>query len=63
MKRQFGRRSAGGAGLGRPLRLAPRRSARATQAAVSNARDAAVERIERATQVLNRTIGGGIAIG
>ncbi len=31
--------------------------------AVSNALNAAAERIERTTQVLNRTIGGGIAIG
>ena len=37
--------------------------ARATQIAVSNALNAAAERIERTTQVLNRTIGGGIAIG
>jgi cell division protein ZapA len=37
--------------------------ARATQVAVSNALNAAAERIERTTQVLNRTIGGGIAIG
>jgi cell division protein ZapA len=37
--------------------------ARATQIAVSNALNAAAERIERTTQVLNRTIGGGVAIG
>ena len=37
--------------------------ARATQTAVANALDAAAERIEKTTQVLNRTIGGGIAIG
>jgi len=37
--------------------------ARATQVAVSNALNAAAERIERTTQVLNRTVGGGIAIG
>jgi cell division protein ZapA len=37
--------------------------ARATQTAVSNALNAAAERIERTTQVLNRTVGGGIAIG
>ena len=37
--------------------------ARATQIAVSNALNAAAERIERTTQVLNRTVGGGIAIG
>jgi cell division protein ZapA len=37
--------------------------AHATQAAVANALNAAAERIEKTTQVLNRTIGGGIAIG
>ena len=37
--------------------------ARATQAAVANALNAAAERIEKTTQVLNRTIGGGVAIG
>jgi cell division protein ZapA len=37
--------------------------ARATQTAVANALNAAAERIEKTTQVLNRTIGGGIAIG
>src|SRR3954468_15044836 len=37
--------------------------ARATQAAVAKALNAAAERIERTTQVLNRTIGGGVAIG
>ncbi|WP_454624617.1 cell division protein ZapA [Bradyrhizobium cenepequi] len=37
--------------------------ARATQVAISNALNAAAERIEKTTQVLNRTIGGGIAIG
>jgi cell division protein ZapA len=37
--------------------------ARATQTAVSAALNAAAERIERTTQVLNRTVGGGIAIG
>ena len=37
--------------------------ARATQTAVANALGAAAERIEKTTQVLNRTIGGGIAIG
>ena len=34
-----------------------------TQTAVANALNAAAERIERTTQVLNRTIGGGVAIG
>ena len=37
--------------------------AKATQAAVANALNAAADRIERTTQVLNRTIGGGVAIG
>ena len=37
--------------------------ARQTQVAVSAALNAAAERIERTTQTLNRTIGGGIAIG
>ena len=37
--------------------------ARATQTAVSNALNSAAERIEKTTQVLNRTIGGGVAIG
>jgi cell division protein ZapA len=36
---------------------------RATQTAVANALNAAAERIEKTTQVLNRTVGGGIAIG
>ncbi|HEX7923576.1 cell division protein ZapA [Bradyrhizobium sp. C9] len=47
----------------RNARSAATDRARATQAAVSNALNAAAERIERTTQVLNRTIGGGIAIG
>jgi cell division protein ZapA len=37
--------------------------ARATQVAISNALNAAAERIEKTTQALNRTVGGGIAIG
>jgi cell division protein ZapA len=37
--------------------------AKATQVAVANALNAAAERIEKTTQVLNRTVGGGIAIG
>jgi cell division protein ZapA len=36
---------------------------RATQTAVAKALNAAAERIEKTTQVLNRTIGGGVAIG
>ena len=37
--------------------------ARQTQTAVANALNAAAERIERTTQILNRTIGNGVAIG
>ena len=37
--------------------------ARATQIAVANALNAAAERIEKTTQMLNRTVGGGVAIG
>ena len=33
------------------------------QVAVANALNAAADRIEKTTQVLNRTIGGGVAIG
>ena len=47
----------------RSARVAATDRARATQTAVSNALNAAAERIERTTQVLNRTIGGGVAIG
>jgi cell division protein ZapA len=47
----------------RGARTAAAERARATQTAVSNALNAAAERIERTTQVLNRTVGGGIAIG
>jgi cell division protein ZapA len=36
--------------------------AKATQTAVATV-NAAAERIEKTTQVLNRTIGGGVAIG
>ncbi|MGA2288565.1 cell division protein ZapA [Bradyrhizobium sp.] len=37
--------------------------ARATQTAVANALNSAADRIEKTTQLLNRTIGGGVAIG
>lgn len=47
----------------RDVRTAAADRARATQTAVANALSAAAERIERTTQVLNRTIGGGVAIG
>jgi cell division protein ZapA len=47
----------------REVRVAAVDRARQTQTAVANALNAAAERIERTTQVLNRTIGGGVAIG
>jgi cell division protein ZapA len=47
----------------RDVRAAAVDRAKATQAAVANALNAAAERIERTTQVLNRTVGGGVAIG
>ena len=47
----------------RDIRVAAADRARATQTAVANALNAAADRIERTTQVLNRTIGGGVAIG
>ena len=50
------------AGL-RDTRVAAADRAKATQTAVANALNAAADRIEKTTQVLNRTIGGGVAIG
>jgi cell division protein ZapA len=47
----------------REVRVAAVDRARATQVAVANALNAAAERIEKTTQVLNRTVGGGVAIG
>ena len=47
----------------RSVRTASADRARVTQTAVANALNAAADRIERTTQVLNRTIGGGVAIG
>lgn len=47
----------------RDVRAAAAERARATQVAVSAALNAAAERIEKTTQVLNRTVGNGIAIG
>ena len=47
----------------RDLRVAAADRARATQIAVTNALNSAADRIEKTTQVLNRTIGGGVAIG
>ena len=45
------------------VRIAAAERNRATQYAVSAALNAAAERIEKTTQVLNRTVGNGIAIG
>jgi len=47
----------------RDVRSAATERARATQVAVANALNAAADRIEKTTQVLNRTVGGGVAIG
>src|ERR1700730_10872572 len=47
----------------RGVRLVAADRSRATQSAVSDALNAAAERIEKLTHVLNRTIGGGVAIG
>ena len=47
----------------RDVRVVAADRARATQLAVANALNAAADRIEQTTQVLNRTIGGGVAIG
>jgi cell division protein ZapA len=47
----------------RSQRAAVSDRARTTQVAVANALNAAADRIEKTTQVLNRTIGGGVAIG
>ena len=47
----------------RNVRMVATDRARATQTAVANALNAAADRIEKTTQILNRTIGGGIAIG
>ena len=47
----------------RDVRVVAADRARATQVAVANALNSAADRIEKTTQVLNRTIGGGVAIG
>jgi cell division protein ZapA len=47
----------------RDVRVAAVDRAKATQAAVANALNAAAERIEKTTQLLNRIIGSGVAIG
>src|SRR5258706_3147190 len=47
----------------RGVRAAAADRARTTQLAVANALNTAADRIEKTTQILNRTIGGGAAIG
>lgn len=47
----------------RDVRTVAANHAKATQTAVAAALNAAADRIEKTTQVLNRTIGGGVAIG
>jgi cell division protein ZapA len=47
----------------RDVRAVAADRAKSTQAAVANALNAAADRIEKTTQVLNRTVGGGVAIG
>jgi cell division protein ZapA len=47
----------------RGVRVAVADRARATQSTVANALNSAADRIEKTTQILNRTIGGGVAIG
>ena len=47
----------------RNVRVAATDRIRATQLAVAAALNSAADRIEKTTQVLNRTVGGGIAIG
>jgi cell division protein ZapA len=47
----------------RNVRVIASDRAKATQVAVAAALNSAADRIEKTTQVLNRTVGGGIAIG
>jgi cell division protein ZapA len=47
----------------RDVRVAAVDRAKATQSAVAKALNAAADRIEKLTHILNRTIGGGVAIG
>lgn len=47
----------------RDVRVVAADHARTTQTVVAAALNAAADRIEKTTQVLNRTIGGGVAIG
>ena len=49
--------------MARHQRVSATDRARVTQVAVTNALNAAADRIEKTTQVLNRTVGGGVAIG
>src|SRR5579871_4975292 len=49
--------------LEQELRTIAADRAKATQIAVANALNAAADRIEKTTQVLNRTVGNGVAIG
>jgi len=47
----------------RDVRTAAVERAKATQVAIVNALNSASERIEKSAQILNRSIGGGVAIG
>jgi cell division protein ZapA len=47
----------------RDVRVAAVDRAKATQSAVAKALNAAADRIEKLTHILNRTIGGRVAIG
>jgi cell division protein ZapA len=47
----------------RDVRVVSADRARMTQGAMATALNSAAERIEKTTQVLNRTVGGGVAIG
>ena len=47
----------------RDVRTSAADRARATQIAVANALNSAADRIEKTTQALNGTVGGGVAIG
>ena len=47
----------------RDFRVSSTDHAKATQIAVAKALNSAADRIEKTTHVLNRTIGGGVAIG
>lgn len=47
----------------RDVRVAAGDRVKATEVAVANALNAAADRIEKTTQMLNRSVGGGVAIG